>query len=149
MTNVENMLKQFASIRKAYGKYLYATMKNHNFSPSEIDVLIFLSNNPSINTSKELVVCLAVSKSLIARSVDALMQKGMIEMQGDEDDHRIQHLKITKTAIPYIEEIKKYRESFTKEALVGIDEQELQGIETTIRKIESNLQRIIRGEQKL
>ena len=149
MTNVENMLKQFASIRKAYGKYLYATMKNKIFSPSEIDVLIFLSNNPSINTSKELVVCLAVSKSLIARSVDALMQKGMIEMQGDEDDHRIQHLKITKLAIPYIEEIKKYRESFTKAALADIDEQEIKDMETTIRKIDNNMQKIIRGEQKL
>ena len=114
MTNVESMLKQFASIRRAYGKYLYTSMNANNFSPSEIDILIFLSNNPSINTSKELVVCLAVSKSLIARSVDALIQKGMLKMEEDKNDHRLQHLKITKAAVPYINEIKKYRDSFTK-----------------------------------
>lgn len=149
MINVENMLKQFASIRKVYGKYLYTSMKENNFSPSEIDVLIFLSNNPSINTSKELVVCLAVSKSLIARSVEALIKKGMIEMRADQGDHRIQHLKITSKAVPYINEIKKYQESFTRAALADIDKQALECMDETIKKIEDNMQKIIRGEKEL
>ena len=149
MTNVESMLKQFASIRRAYGKYLYTSMNANNFSPSEIDILIFLSNNPSINTSKELVVCLAVSKSLIARSVDALIQKGLLKLEEDKNDHRLQHLKITKAAVPYINEIKKYRDSFTKLALADIDEQDLKCMEETVKKIEDNMQKIIRGEKGL
>lgn len=149
MNNVESMLKQFAVIRKAYGKYLYASIKDQNFSPSEIDILIFLFNNPSINTSKELVVCLAVSKSLVARSVDSLVQKGLLCMIEDKKDHRIQHLKITEQAIPYIDEIKKYRDSFTKQALADIDEKDLICMEETMKKIEDNLQKIIRGEKGL
>ena len=57
--------------------------------------------------------------------------------------------KITKAAVPYINEIKKYRDSFTKLALADIDEQDLKCIEETVKKIEDNMQKIIRGEKGL
>ena len=70
-------------------------------------------------------------------------------MRADQGDHRIQHLKITSKAVPYINEIKKYQESFTRAALADIDKQALECMDETIKKIEDNMQKIIRGEKEL
>ena len=43
-----------------------------------MNLLIFLSNNPHMDTAKVLTVTLGVSKSLVCRSVDSLMQKGYL-----------------------------------------------------------------------
>ena len=48
------------------------------YSPNEISILLFLANNPSIDTNSQLCTCLGVSKALVCRSVDALLGKEMI-----------------------------------------------------------------------
>lgn len=146
MMNVEGMLKHYSLIRKAYAKHLCTSMKEENYAPSEIDILIFLSNNPSINTSKELGVCLGISKSLVCRSVDALMDRGLLEMNEDQRDKRIQRLTITQQAYPLITVIKDCKQEFAKKILTGISQKEMDMVEKTMEKINQNIQLLIGGE---
>ncbi|WP_416326660.1 MarR family winged helix-turn-helix transcriptional regulator [[Eubacterium] hominis] len=148
MMNVEGMLKQYASIRRAYAKYLCHSFKNENFSPSEIDILIFLFNNPSINTSKDLKVCLGVSKSLVCRSVETLLQRGLLHMEEDQKDRRMQRLTITEQAYPIIMEIKQCRDSFTEYVMKDVSDDELELIEKIMKKINLNIDMVVRGEMK-
>lgn len=66
ISNVEQMLKGYARLREAYSRFCAHSAAGEAFSPNEMNVLIFLSNNPSINTAKELTVTLGVSKGLVA-----------------------------------------------------------------------------------
>lgn len=72
---VEEMLSYFNQIRRVYANELNLKFSSENFSPNEISILILLSNNPSINTSSQLCMVLGVSKGLISRSLDALIEK--------------------------------------------------------------------------
>lgn len=146
MMNVEGMLKQYAMIRKAYAKHLCASMKEENYAPSEIDILIFLSNNPSINTSKELGVCLGISKSLVCRSVESLIGRGLLSMKEDQCDKRIQRLAITEQAYPLISIIKECKCDFTKVILKGVSQKEMDMAENIMNKINQNIQELIKGE---
>lgn len=49
--NVEQMLKGYARLREAYSRYCARSVAGEVFSPNEMNVLIFLFNNPSINTA--------------------------------------------------------------------------------------------------
>ena len=89
---VEEMLGYFNQIRRVYANELNLKFTNENFSPNEISILILLSNNPSINTSSQLCTILGVSKGLISRSIDVLVEKGYIICAKDDADKRIQRL---------------------------------------------------------
>ncbi|MFR1448831.1 MAG: MarR family winged helix-turn-helix transcriptional regulator [Beduini sp.] len=135
MVNVETMLSYFKQIRKFYANELNERLKGENFSPNEISILILLSNNKTINTSSALRLVLGVSKGLISRSVDNLLKKNMIICIQDQDDKRIQRIKLTEQARPILEKIKKEAQTINKEVLFDIDEKEILQMEETILKI--------------
>ena len=91
-----------------------------SFSPNEVNILIFLARNPSLNTGRDLSICLDVSKGLVCRSVDALIKKEMITARDDPDDRRIQRLVLTKKADPVIQEIFKVNQEISKDIFQGI-----------------------------
>ena len=95
---MEHVIKELAVIRKVYAKAFSESFVQESFSPNEVNILIFLARNPSLNTGRDLSICLDVSKGLICRSVDALIKKEMITARDDPDDRRIQRLVLTKKA---------------------------------------------------
>ena len=125
---MEHVIKELAVIRKVYAKAFSESFVQESFSPNEVNILIFLARNPSLNTGRDLSICLDVSKGLICRSVDALIKKEMITARDDPDDRRIQRLVLTKKADPVIQEIFKV-------IFQGIPEEEIVQMEKTLRKI--------------
>ena len=109
LTNVEEMLKACMYIRKVYVNEFYSYFKEENYSPNEIDILLFLHNNPNINTSMQLCVCLNVSKTLVSRSIDSLIKKKLLISKKDEKDKRIQHLLLTKESNTIIKKNSKFK----------------------------------------
>ena len=132
---VEEMLGYFNQIRRVYANELNLKFTNENFSPNEISILILLSNNPSINTSSQLCTILGVSKGLISRSIDALVEKGYIICAKDDADKRIQQLSFSPQAAPVIQKLNEEVTKMNNEVLQDISKEELQQVEATMTKI--------------
>lgn len=145
MQNVESMLKQYAKIRTIYAKRLVEHMDMQDYSPSEIDILIFLYNNENINTSKELGVCLNISKSLVCRSVDSLLKRNLLIAKEDGNDRRIQRLSIAPNANFLIERIEMCQKEFAKAMIEGITKEELEIVDKTLNQMNENLEKIMKG----
>lgn len=145
-TNVENTLKEFTRVRRLYAKVCESALEKHNFAPSEIDIMIFLSSNPDINIGKDLVYYLGVSKSLIARSVDNLVKQGMLLTKEDPYDKRVQHLLLSDKSDEIIEVLKSKRKDLDSMLLADVSKEELELLEKIITKINKNVNRIIEGE---
>ena len=123
---VEEMLGYFNQIRRVYANELNLKFTNENFSPNEISILILLSNNPSINTSSQLCTILGVSKGLISRSIDVLVEKGYIICAKDDADKRIQRLSFSPQAAPVIQKLNEEVTKMNNEVLQDISKEELQ-----------------------
>ena len=132
---MEQVIKEFAAIRKVYAKAFTESFLQENFSPNEVDILIFLARNPSLNTGKDLSVCLDVSKGLICRSVDSLIKKGLLSAGDDETDRRIQRLVLTEKADPVVQEIFQVNQEIFQDILRDIPEEEIRQMEATLKKI--------------
>lgn len=132
---MEHVIKEFAVIRKVYAKAFSESFAQERFSPNEVNTLIFLAKNPSLNTGRDLSVYLDVSKGLVCRSVDALMKKGLIMAADDENDRRVQRLVLTEKAAPVIEEIFKVNQEISRDIFQDIPEEEVQQMERTLEKI--------------
>lgn len=132
---VEEMLSYFNQIRRVYANELNLKFSNENFSPNEISILIVLSNNPSINTSSQLCTILGVSKGLISRSIDTLIEKKLICCEKDVSDKRIQRIFLTEKSSPVIQRLNREVTNINNEVLKDISKEELQQVETTVTKI--------------
>lgn len=133
--NVETMLSYFAQMRKVYAAELNQRFAMDNFSPNEISILIILSNNPSIDTSSQIKVVTGVSKSLVSRSIDSLVGRGLITVEKDAEDKRIQRIHLTQASDPLVRKLKKAIRAINEEVLEGISEEEIRQMEQTMKKI--------------
>lgn len=142
----ETLLKQCAAYRKGYAKLCDPQLRQFHLSPCEIDMLILLSNNPSIHNAKEIVLYLNVAKSLVARSVEALVKRGLLRVEIDAKDRRIQCLYLTKNADQIVDVILKHREDFTSAIFQGIDPKDIAIAQQVMDQINKNMKHLYEGE---
>lgn len=138
----ETLLKQCAAYRKGYAKLCDPQLRQFHLSPCEIDMLILLSNNPSIHNAKEIVLYLNVSKSLVARSVEALVERRLLRVEIDEKDRRMQCLYLTQEADQIVDVIVKHREAFTDAIFQGIAEKDIEIAQQVMDQINENMKHL-------
>lgn len=143
---VETMLHFYAQIRKFYISEFTRRFREESFSPNELDLLLFLHNNPSINTASQLCTCLNVSKALVCRSVESLTRRGLLTTQPDSRDRRIQHLSLTDKAAPVIGKLLSAHETLNTEILKDISPEDIQQMEHTMNRILERFQEKAKGE---
>lgn len=140
-----NLMKNLSQFRKAYAKLCYPQLAPYALSPCEIDMMIFLSNNPDINTAKELTVLLGVAKSLIARSVDNLVKRNFLTITIDEKDRRIQHLSLAPDSDEILALIKNKQQEISTYATQGIPKEDLDKLQEVLSIINQNITCVVKG----
>lgn len=133
--NVESLLQSFSLIRRVYANELHNRFKEDKFTPNEINILILLSNNKSIDTSSQITMMLNVSKGLVSRSMESLIRKELIVCIPDEKDKRIQRIKLSENATPVIKRIHKEMKEINEELLISVSEEEIKQMKDTMSKI--------------
>ena len=124
---------------KVYEGFCAPISDRYNLTQNELDVLAFLRNFSDINTAKEISRYRVISKSLICKSVKALMARGLLESKVDLEDKRVQHLFITDTAKPICEDIIKTQEAFVKILYNGVTPEEDRVLTNILARITDNL----------
>lgn len=143
---MEKMLRQVSCMKKIYTKICFRTLQSYGFSPSEIDILVLLSTNLTINTSKQLALELTISKSLVARSVESLIKRELIAVVEDQKDKRMQRLFLTDKSQFFIQKIKERQNEFTQSIVKEINIKDLEITSATISKITENMTDIMEKE---
>lgn len=92
---ITRLIKSRRRVNLMYNDALTHAAKQCGLTRPEADVLLFLRNNPSLNTSRDIAYYRGFSKAYVSKAVEPLLRKGMIAMQPDECDRRRQLLTIT------------------------------------------------------
>ena len=129
----------FAKIDKIYRKMCAEAVTEYDFSPAEIVVLMFLSNHPGVNTSKDIANYRNMSKGLVARAVDSLYKKGYLYVEKDESDRRLLHLYLSDQCGEIVERLQECKKTFWLEMHRGIPEEQMEVFQDTIRRMYDNV----------
>lgn len=140
MKEKKNLLISLSKLSKMYRAEVKAEMSDSDFSPNELDLITFLSNN-EMDTSKEIADSLGLSKSLIARSVDSLVAKGYLETRVDKEDRRYIHLVLTDHAKPIADRLRDRRKQFIASMTEGISQEQFTQFEEALEKMIANVER--------
>lgn len=128
----------FAKIIKKDRQACMKSVAEYALAPNEIDVLMYLSNNPSFNTAKDICNYRGISKSLVCHSVDTLCNRGYITIKQDEKDRRIDRLTLSESSMPIVEKLNKARKAFYASLYQGLSKEDIKVFQSVLETMIKN-----------
>ena len=113
-------------LRKLLAKRVEPIMEEYGLRPVELDILEFITKE-NIDTAKEIIHRIHLSKSHISKSLEHLLEKGLMRITLTEASYKV----IDKVNVAY----EQCRQILTE----GVSEEELQVFRRVIRQMNDNV----------
>ena len=139
MLERQNLLIQGQKLKKAYDGAFHAIMAQYGLTRNEIDVLLFLANNPGCETAAELVELRGLAKSQVCKSVDDLTARGLLHGESDPADRRRVRLTPLPAAAPAAAAAQAAQQDFCRALYRGVTAEERAVLSSVFAKIDENL----------
>ena len=126
--------------RKLYAQTMEDVCAEHALTRNELDILLFLANNPQYDRAADIVAHRGIVKSHVSLSVTALETKGFLVRREDGEDRRTVHLKLTELAQPAVESGRARQQAFFQGIHGSLTPEELAQYRSITKKIYQNIQ---------
>lgn len=127
--------------KKAYARALEPIAKKWGLPQNELDVLLFLYHNPTLNRAADIVSRRGISKSHVSVSVSSLESKNLLaRLTGG--DRRSSPLSLTDAGCAIAREGVQAQHQFYQQLFNGVTEEEISAWKSIVRKVGENLQRM-------
>lgn len=126
--------------RKSYGKALEPICRQWQLTRSELDVMLFLHNNPGFDRAADIVSHRGIAKSHVSLSAATLTGRGLLERHFTAEDRRTVHLRLTEAGQQIAREARKTQEAFFTALFAGISQEELDAWLRIIGKVRQNVE---------
>ncbi len=139
MNNTTEVLMATSMFGKLYTKKILEVASKYNMNKVEVDILLFLNNNPQYDTAKDIVEVRGIAKSYVSKSIDKLVEKKLISLNVDKKDRRIIHLKVESSANTVIKEALEAQKNYVDTVYNGISKEEKDILKPIIYKMIKNI----------
>jgi DNA-binding MarR family transcriptional regulator len=112
--------------------------RSHGMTRAQWGILIWLERQPGLS-QKELAEILEVEPITVARLIDRLEARGMVERRPDPKDRRIWRLHLCAPAYPVLREIDRQRAQMRALATDGLDDATLETMTEALFKMKATL----------
>ena len=126
--------------KKRYAQMQEPLCSTYHLTKTELDVLLFLGNNPALDRAADIVRIRQITKSHVSMSVSSLEQRGFLYREYDSGDRRTAHLKLTEAALPILREASRIQQEFFSRIFAGLSEEELALWHAILDKVCRNIQ---------
>lgn len=128
-----------SQFKRLYDKKIRGMAIQYDLTPAEVNVLLFLANNPEYNTSKDICEMRLLPKSYVSKAVDSLIRQGFLTAQEDEKDRRILHLSILPAASGVVQDAQDCQREFLSCVFQNFSETERQALDMLTSKLIENI----------
>ena len=133
-------------ILRAYGQICKGICKKTQIPQTAFDILMFLANNPNLNTARDIVQIRGIKANLVSINVDRLVNEGLLERRSAPGDRRKTILVCTEKAAPFIEQGHIIQNQFLEQLFQGIDAAQYQDFLGTLDRIDQNTTNMMKGK---
>ena len=129
-----------------YESFCIPLCKKYQLNQSDLDMMLFLANNPSYNTARDVCEIRGMKKGIVSVTTERLVKQGYLIRENDSADRRIQRLYLTKLCQEIVTEGKQMQRHFLEAITSELTEEEIllyqkisDKIRTQIIKLEKEL----------
>ena len=137
-----NYFDIMAKAQKGYARLLDPICKKWDLTRNELDVLLFLANNPEYDRAVDIVNNRGMSKSHVSLSINGLEEKGLLLRKDDPADKRTVHLKLTQKAADIIEAGRLAQKRFFSYLHQGVTQEQIDLMVEFGKKVNENIANI-------
>ena len=120
-----NYFDTMAKAQKGYARLMEPLCKKWNLTRNELDVLLFLYNNPDYDRAADIVQNRGLSKSHVSLSINNLENRGFLTRREDPADRRTVHLSLTEAALPIAEKGQMSQRQFFSYIHKGVTQEQI------------------------
>ncbi|MDD6066837.1 MAG: MarR family transcriptional regulator [Firmicutes bacterium] len=124
---------------RVYQDLFSEVLRRYQLTQMEMDILLFLANNPEYDTASEIVRVRQLTKSHVSVSIEQLVQKGMLSRNHDRNNRRVTHLALLPEAEPIVEDGRRCQREFTELLSFGIEAEKLETAEEVMQQMMENM----------
>jgi len=125
--------------RKGYGKVMDPICRQWDLTRNELDVIIFLYNNPEFDRASDVALRRGMAKSHVSLSVSTLEEKGLLARIPDPADRRTIHLKLLGDALDIAVQGREAQAVFFGKVYAGLTQEELATWVRIVEKLSGNI----------
>ena len=129
-------------VKKSYNMILAPVCGKWEMTRNELDILLFLQNNPAYDRATDIVTRRGIAKSHVSMSVANLESRGFLVRKFDETDRRTAHLVLTEQGSAVAGEARAYQTQFFSALYQGITEDEFAAWRRATEKVCNNIRNL-------
>lgn len=133
-------------LKTLYANCVEPVCEKHQLTRMELDILLFLANNPQFDTAASIVEIRHLTKSHVSTSIKNLEARGFLTKSYAPGNRKTAHLAITPAATQMIADGKCAQESFQKIIFQNFSEKERDTIRQLFSQIADNIRTQIKEE---
>ena len=111
---------------EAYTTVMRPLTVERKMAQPAVDILLFLANNPGMDTARDICTYRHLKPSIVSFHVDNLVRQGYLERQDIPGDRRKCRLVCTDKAAPVIQRGRAVQEAFSRQLTEGLTPEELE-----------------------
>ena len=135
--------------KRFYSRMFQPLAQRYALTQLEIDVLLFLHNNPQYNTARDIVEKRGVAKSNVSAAVEALREKGYLTSGPDPQNRKVQRLSLAPESRVALSELAARQERCFVVLFAGFGDNELKELRQLLQRLDQNVQAALRGMDAL
>lgn len=136
---ISELLLFSKKLRDNYDKKIEEISLEIGLTKPEADMLLFLFNNPELNTAKDAVMYRGFSKAYVSKALTLLSEKKFIILEKDVVDKRFQHIYIKEEARNKVKILKNTQEEIHNSYMKNVTEKEKEILGKIVSKIFENV----------
>lgn len=129
----------FRKAKKLYKKHIENDLKKYGLSTNELEIIMYLNREDNDNTARDIAIYLGLSKGMISRTIEQLIEKGILEIQKDKDDKRILRLYLSEASKELTQDLGRASDKFFSNLVSGINEENLDVFASVLEVMIKNL----------
>ena len=137
-----NYFDTMARAQKGYARLMDPICKKWDLTRNELDVLLFLANNPAYDRAVDIVNNRGMSKSHVSLSITNLEKRGFLERIDDPEDRRTVHLRLLEGAKEIIEAGQLAQHRFFSYLHQGVTQEQIGLMVDFARRVGENIRNI-------
>lgn len=121
-----------------YQKMFHKVLETYRITQLEMDILLFLANNPEYDTATDLVKRRHLTKSHVSKSIDALVKQGYLTRSYEENNRKVIHLQLLPGAMDIISAGRACQKQFLTQMNQNISQEDAEIADRVLKELIHN-----------
>ena len=140
------VLSYIQHYKKYYAAQFEAASAAYGLNQLEIDILLFLHNNPECHTAGDICRYRGLAKSNVSAAVERLRARGVLTVSPAPDNRRQRLLGFAPDALPMVSALADIQRCSLEPLFAGFTAEEQQRLQEYLSRMDANIQRQLKKE---